>query len=628
MSFTQERFDQLVQKLEGFARKSPGSYRLRVGLLAALGYGYLFLLLAGALGLLALLVLAIVYLHRVNAGMIKLGFLLLILVWVIGRSLWVRFPPPEGVPLTRQQVPRLFALVDELTTQLQAPRFHHILMTRDFNAAVEQRPRLGIFGWQQNYLIVGLPLMQGLSLEQFKAVLAHELGHLSGNHARFGGWIYRVQKTWMQLLGQLDQGASSLLFHGFFNWYAPFFSAYSFVLRRMNEYEADRCAAQLAGANHTAEALINVSVKARLLEEGFWSEVYNRVADQPDPPAQTYTQMMTALRQPVPITQGDRWLEQALAEQTDTDDTHPCLRDRLQALGYAGDPQTLPLPGSLSVSAADQLLGQAVQTFVMQFDQDWHLEVSTSWRQKYASIQEGLTRLEQLAAKASLTPEEHWQQATLTWEIRGDVAALPLIQAIVAQQPNFALGQYALGQILLNQEDPAGVAHLERAIELNPDWTFEGYKLIYGFFLYKGQTEEAERYRKRAEERYQIWQLYKQERSIVTERDTLQPHELPPEEIAALCQQLAELEEVQEAYLVRKQVTHLPEHPFYVLGVVRKRPFFETSREGGDQKAIEHLAEQIETPLHLWITLLNQENSGKLKKKISRVEKALIYRRP
>ncbi len=46
MAITQERFDRLVSKLEEFSQSHPRSYRLRVALFAALGYSYIFMLLA------------------------------------------------------------------------------------------------------------------------------------------------------------------------------------------------------------------------------------------------------------------------------------------------------------------------------------------------------------------------------------------------------------------------------------------------------------------------------------------------------------------------------------------------------------------------------------------------------
>src|SRR5207248_8888294 len=134
----------------------------------------------------------------------------------------------------------------------------HVLLDESFNAGVIQIPRLGLLGWQRNYLVIGLPLMQALSPEQFRAAIAHEMGHLSRNHGRFAGWVYRLQQTWSRLLEtlQAERHGASVLFEWFFNWYAPYFSAYSFVLRRADEYVADRCAVELAGVRSASEALI------------------------------------------------------------------------------------------------------------------------------------------------------------------------------------------------------------------------------------------------------------------------------------------------------------------------------------------------------------------------------------
>lgn len=109
-----------------------------------------------------------------------------------------------------------------------------MLLSDDFNAAVTQVPRLGIFGWPRNYLLLGLPLMKVLSREQFKAVLAHEYGHLAGGHARLSNWIYRQRQRWGKLLNALSeyQGYGSFLFLPFLRWYTPYFNAFSFPLAR------------------------------------------------------------------------------------------------------------------------------------------------------------------------------------------------------------------------------------------------------------------------------------------------------------------------------------------------------------------------------------------------------------
>ena len=168
---TDEQFEALVAELDGEARRRPDAYRMKVLLLAMLGNGYLFAVVLLVFLMLAGLVASIYWLKGwvVKLVLIVGGFLLLVL-----RALWIRIEPPAGRPIGAGEAPELFALIDGLREQLRAPRFHEVLVTDDFNAGVVQSPRLGIFGWPRNYLLVGLPLMKSLTVEQFKAVLAHE----------------------------------------------------------------------------------------------------------------------------------------------------------------------------------------------------------------------------------------------------------------------------------------------------------------------------------------------------------------------------------------------------------------------------------------------------------------------
>src|SRR3569833_3417475 len=223
MALTDEQFEALVNKLEVVSQRDPKSYRIKVGALALLGFVYIFLMLGICLGLLGLLIFAVVTGH-LNAAFIKIGIILVVLIVTILRAMWVTIEAPQGIPLTPQIAPELFAMLDDVSAKLNAPRFHHVLLVDDFNAAVAQIPKLGILGWQVNYLLVGLPLMQSLKPEEFVSVIAHEMGHLSGNHSRFSVWIYRVRQTWMNLLRALIQQnhKGSALFFSFFLWFLLF----------------------------------------------------------------------------------------------------------------------------------------------------------------------------------------------------------------------------------------------------------------------------------------------------------------------------------------------------------------------------------------------------------------------
>ena len=141
----EKEFVALVDQLEGYARDNPGTYKLRIALLAALGYAFLI----GIVLVVLLLVLAVIYYARLNWLIIKILLIPLGIAGIVLRSLWVEFPEPDGHELRYEDAPRLFDLAKSTREATQGPRLHKILLTDEFNAGIVQRPLLGVFGWQE-----------------------------------------------------------------------------------------------------------------------------------------------------------------------------------------------------------------------------------------------------------------------------------------------------------------------------------------------------------------------------------------------------------------------------------------------------------------------------------------------
>lgn len=114
-----------------------------------------------------------------EAAGVKIALLMVFSLWLVLKARRVRRALPEGSEITARDVPELFGMIGDLGRALRSPRFHRALVTDEFNAAVVQAPRLGLFGQYRDYLLIGLPLANALNVEQFKAVLAHEFSHLS-----------------------------------------------------------------------------------------------------------------------------------------------------------------------------------------------------------------------------------------------------------------------------------------------------------------------------------------------------------------------------------------------------------------------------------------------------------------
>src|ERR1044072_7921541 len=506
----QDKFITLIDRLQAYSRRKPGLYRLRVAALAALGYGYLFTVVL----ILLLLVFLIAAGSRFNFVAIKLSLVLLVIAGIVLRSLWVTVPEPDGRELREQDAPQLFALVDEVRRALQGPRVHRILLSDEFNAGIVQIPRLGMFGWSRNYLVVGLPLATALRPEELRAVLAHEFGHLSGSHGRFSGWIYQLRQTWILILTQVEQEKryASFLFEWFLHWYAPFFNAYSFVLARAQEYEADTSCVELVGKQVAARTLVRTDTKQRAMLEDFWPGVYLEANDQAQPPKDSFVKMLAGMRQSINRDSAQKWFLQTLKVKTGYDDTHPSLADRLVGMGYQQESLvSQPILAELieteigeTPSAAQFYLKQVPEDLLLSFNRLLGERIRPVWREQHQFVKEArqrLTELEEKGASESLTEDELWERARLLAETQNYAAAVPTLRELLEHNPDLPGTNSALGSILLKQEDERRIQYLERGVQLKVPTTVEAYELLYQFHIGHSREAEAESYRTRAEQR-------------------------------------------------------------------------------------------------------------------------------
>jgi Zn-dependent protease with chaperone function len=578
---TNEQFDALVGRLEQQAIKSPSYYQFKVFLLAMLGNLYLGVVLLVIVGLLIGLFASLSVLKLLA---VKLIILVVPFLWLILNSLWIDVLPPIGTRITKKQAPELFAMINGLRRHLRSPRFHQVLITEDFNAAVAQIPRLGILGWQRNYLILGLPLLKALSIDQFKAVLAHEFGHLAKGHGKKSNWIYCQRLRWHRLVKTLEanQSEGSFLFTPFLNWFVPYFSAYSFPLARANEYEADRTSARLTSTQTAAEALTNVEIIACFLSEQYWPTVYKQAYNQPQPCA-PYIGLNHSVLTDLDKDAVKNWLDQAMTRQTNSDDTHPALQDRLKAM----DAVPRFNPPSLE-QAADNLLGKTQEAIIERFDKRWKNTIAPSWSKQYQESQKGRQRLSelniQLEKDGELSVQDAYERATLTGTIGDDADdELRQLHTLHERAPDDAIVCLGLGALLINKEDASGCVLIEHAMRLDDYTSGQACKLLRDYHWRNAHKEEAEQWHQRLLENMQIQQEANKEREHLWISDSLTSHELSNDDLANICQQLQSVPSVKKAYLVKKQVKHYKHIPCYVLGfsVITGRIAFHDKQQVG-----------------------------------------------
>ena len=622
-----ERFDALIARLERQARDHPAAYRWRVGIVALAGFAYLWFLGLGSIALIITLVLV------VPASLwfaLKFLWPLLLLPFAALRAMWVKFPRPPGRELRREDAPHLFREIEELRRALGAPRIHRVVVNSAFNASMIQRPRVSVLWWYENSLVLGLPLMAGLPRAQFRAILAHELAHASRYHGRFGSWIYRLRTTWDSVLSYVTEERhwTRVLLDVFLKHYVPYFDAYSFVLIRNHELEADRAAVELAGRDAHGQALVALEVISGLVDEVFDPLVRARAEQSPEPPTGVFHHLIGFV-QARPVVEWRARLPKLLRSKTRPGDTHPALRERLAAVGYAPGEAERSLESEMKESAARYYLGAGLERLVDGLEADWRSGMAEPWRNRHEFVRRSrivIAELSQQADSGTLREEAAWRRANLTAQVDGLVAAIPALRYLVERSPDHAAGNFMLGQALLQQGDRTGVEYLERAIQRDPSCAPQVSYLIAAFHESQGNDEQAKRFRHHGYEANKIAAAAEQERRGVDPRDRFLTPDVTSEVRAQLREKLLTVSEIQRAYLARKDVEYYPERPYYVLALVLRQPWYRLRSRARDRAVVNRVAHEVPLPGQGYIIQIYGRHA-KLGRTIGRLPASEILRR-
>ena len=609
---TREQFAQLVDRIEQRLGRRPAALRMRVVALALLSYAGLLAWLALAFLLAAPFFVAGFFTLPDPAG----GFYFLIggAIAALGivttvNTLRVRIEPPEGLTLRPADAPKLFATLAEIRANLRAAPVYRVTLSWSCNAGVSAVPRLGLLGWPRHHLELGLPLMEVLSEDEFNSVLAHEFAHISGQHGRISGWVYRLRRSWTQAFerGGTPRASRGALHRGllkFFDWFWPRFSAHAFVLSRLHEFEADAVAARLYGRGPATSALLSIQLHGRLLNEEFWPGLWRNPTDDARPPADVFHRLRASLDAGVPAARAGQWLHESFRVFTSHDDTHPCLTERWRALGRVAEPEGADAvsPALTPESSARAFFGANLESVRQRLAEAWSKAAAEHWQ-----VSQARTRMfrEQSDQLSQLTVEHEadvlWDRAQATLEFAGEAEAALLWREVLARRPGHPLANLYLGRHLINHGNPEGEAHLERALAADENLITAVGGILTDHFTRNGQTERVREWRARLDRHDARVAASHAERNSVTAADRFIAHALSAGELAEARRILAAEPEVESAFLARKDLRHFPEQRLFVLVVRLARRWYAPPSAAKSSAVVGRLIGKVRLPGRLLI---------------------------
>jgi Zn-dependent protease with chaperone function len=167
-----------------------------------------------------------------------------VMAYATWRALHTRRPEPVGIPVTREDAPQLWALLDGAAEAAGTRVPDRVTIVADAAAKIIERTRLlGVLGGRRD-LYLGLPLLQAWDEAHLRAVAAHELGHFSPRLGRLAPLAYRGRVAVARTVPRIPprNPAGPLL-----RTYGKFYRRVDAPFSRAQEMTADQIAAEYAG---------------------------------------------------------------------------------------------------------------------------------------------------------------------------------------------------------------------------------------------------------------------------------------------------------------------------------------------------------------------------------------------
>jgi len=586
----QADFVHMVRMSELASADNSRAYRRSVAAFAALGYAWVLGCLGLAVGIVAW-VLPQLLQGRFRFSMVWALIAAASLLWISLRALWVRFDEPAGVEVTPQDAPELFEALERIRRKIKGPPIHKVTLNDEFNACIQQLPKYGLLGGAVNQLSIGLPLLMALDRPRFLAVLAHEYGHLRGDHGRFAAWIYRTRLSWMRLNHSLadDEGPVGAATQAFMRWYFPRFSAKTFALARQDEYEADRIAGKLLGREVTAAALAEIEIRGSALQADFWRDHWCAAAGNPLPVG-PYRGMRRFLAKAPEAAFANDALRLALKRLSSVDDTHPGLRDRIEALDAT---PTLP---EWSRGSALSILGEDAKRWIKHFDKQWCRDNATEWKQHHAWLVRVRARAEALTAMAAqASAVELVELARLKRHLDPHADVRVLYEQALERSPEHPAALRGLVHSLAEDDREGKLALLHRLWDAGSSDRYWAARTALAELdtARLGLDHDAaafKQWRKRLERAQESEERAWEELSGTSFFSQIAQHDLSAFELAELQSELARCAPLARCWLVRKNLREQPQRRAYLVFV---------ELPGLDDESRYHLCRSLERNLSL-----------------------------
>ena len=265
-----------------------------------------------------------------------------------------------GPRLTPDEQPELFEEIRRTAEATDSAMPEDVYLAPDVNAGVAHVGGFVGIG-ARSVMIIGLPLIAVLNVSELRGVIAHEFGHYVGGETKLAPLIYRTRDAIGRTvfgLATSTQGFQQFLSLPFL-WYGRLYLRATQAVSRRQELDADRMGARIAGGTSMESGLVKIHA-AGLAFGSYLNELGGVLFSGSLPPvAEGFSRFLEGSETRAALDRATE--EEARQGRSDPYDSHPSLRQRLDALKDAPHKPALdPDPAAIELLRNEPILEVAL----------------------------------------------------------------------------------------------------------------------------------------------------------------------------------------------------------------------------------------------------------------------------
>jgi hypothetical protein len=322
---------------------------------------------------------------------------MVVLVWVSYRLSRLRPKDPVGLTLNDALASELFGLIYELNEVKGQMPIHRIIVTERFELDIVKTRCCILPLWSRNTLVVGLPLMQMMPPNVYRAMLARKLCQHSLFRNPLLHWLHQLNSAWRQYHNCVSgrRAPDMQLVEMFYSAYSLLYAKILEPVARLDGLSADSYTLKVVNDEDVVESIEYLFVAGMFIEKMFWPKLREVARKQRNYKLFPFATLAKVGLSSLAKLDINAWLEKEMASGSSPRWGVASMPVRMAGLGH----DKIYELKIVAESAADVYIGQSLAKVITAIDHYWQKNTIPAWQKLDDRLRREHALMATLAAK-------------------------------------------------------------------------------------------------------------------------------------------------------------------------------------------------------------------------------------